>query len=215
MKNYVITDIDKPDTPYPSTEGREFKSLYEYLELARKAIMYFAPKGYIKKQMMGSEDAISMIAYKIMLADWRYKQEKGCSEKTWRYKAAKYAVMDFLESQGKVKNKKLTGFRTNDMGKSYEVADLRQDSPVKQIKEEERLGRIRNRIEFGMKNAKLSEAQKKCLQLRYFESEPDGNLFSYEKIGKMMDPPVSRQAVEQNIKRALLQLKLVLKSENG
>jgi RNA polymerase sigma factor (sigma-70 family) len=214
VKNYVIADIEDPHKPYPSAKGREFKSLQEYLEIARKSILYFAPKGYTKT-LSSSEDAISMIAYKVMLADWRYEQEKGCSENTWRYKAAKYAVLDFLNSQGKVKNKMATELRTYDFDSFDVVEDYKQHSPTKNIREEERIGRIRNRLQFAMQNSKLSNIQKECLRLRYFELEQNGEHFAYAKIGKMVDPPISRQAVEQNIKRALMKLKFVLKSNSA
>ena len=215
MKNYVIADIENPNKPYPDYKNKKFKSLQEYLEIAKKSIMYYAPKGNIAKILRNSDDAISMIAYKIMLADWRHEQEKGCNENTWRYKAGQYAVKDFLESQRKLKNRNSVPFKSDDAGDYYEIEDMKQESPTKKIKEEERIGRIRNRLQFAMENAKLSDVQKRCLQIRFFEKEEDGEPIPYAKIGKMIDPQITRQAVEQNIKRGLAKLKFVLQSEKS
>jgi len=215
VKNYVIVDIDSPNQAYPKHEGIKFKPLKEYLDEAKKAIIYFTPNGTNRNILANSEDAIANVAYEMMIADWRFKEGKGKSQRDFRFLSAKYAILDFLQSFKKKKNRKNISL-DQEIGKEgsplYQVISNTEDDPFTKIREQERKSRIKQKLEFAIANANLSKIQKECIRLKYFNAKPNGDPLTYAEVGKMLNPPITRQAVKQNIDRSLERLKSVLKS---
>ena len=66
-----------------SNDEQQFLTLEEYLTIAKRMIMKFAPKFYssLAQKMLKDDDAISQVAYAIMRADetWNpdYRSKKG------------------------------------------------------------------------------------------------------------------------------------------
>jgi DNA-directed RNA polymerase sigma subunit (sigma70/sigma32) len=76
--------------------------------------------------------------------------------------------------------------------------DILTEDPYESAKDVERKKQIKKYITFLIDNSRLTSIQKKCIHLRFIEG-----IESNEEIGKMFDPPVSRQNIKQLLDRAL------------
>lgn len=213
--NYVFTDIESHRNEYPDANQPEiaqrFKSLDEYLIIARKVIKKFGREfmnASEVQKMLNSEDAISEIARHIMTADWRYKPGKGRTEYSYRNMCAKWAIQDYVGLFRTKANKTYRSLDTaiGDGDDSVSLSSITEDKLVKEpssfIEDEERKERVKKYISFLIKNSKLTYVQEKCIYLKFIE-----DIESHKEIGKRFNPPITRQAVKQNIDRGLYKLK--------
>jgi hypothetical protein len=99
-----ITDLR---SKYPNKNEKEFKSLDEYLTVAIKTIKRFANKLQhgLAKQILSDEDALSNIAYKIMLGDWKWhpdyrsKSGKVRTRRAYLNQCAIWAIKEYIRRQ--------------------------------------------------------------------------------------------------------------------
>lgn len=210
----VFTNIEGHRTEYPDAKQLEannrFKTLDEYLTIAKKVIRTFAPKFLSKidvNRMINSETAISEIARHLMTADWKYDKNKNRTEYSYRNQCGLWAIQTYLKSFKNIASKEhpsldkpittnenstlLTFFQDESSEESSEVAE--------RLERKERIGKY---IKFLMDNSKLSPVQAQCVKLRYINE-----IDSYAEIGKLCNPKLSRQAVKQAIDRGLFRLK--------
>jgi RNA polymerase sigma factor (sigma-70 family) len=214
--NYFIADLDGPNIDYPDPNSPEvqarLKTLPEYLKIAEKTIRSFGPKFISKKEvqeMLSSEDAISEVARLMMMGDWRYSKEKGRTEYSYRNYCARLANYDYKDKFRTKANQRRPSL--NDIIDSKDDSEnsllsIIEDKSILQPEEVseqiDRKDRIKRYLDFLLKNTILTPIQRRCLELRYFEG-----IESYEKIGQMMEPKVSRQAVSEHISKSLFKLK--------
>ena len=81
----------------------EFSNLSEYMLMAKKSISKFANKFYngLSRIMLQDEDAVSSVAYCIMLADWRYDENyntkiKNKTRYSYRNQCAIWAIQSYV-----------------------------------------------------------------------------------------------------------------------
>ena len=89
----------------------EYETLKDYLVMAKKIISRLAPKFYpsLAKEMLISDDAISMVATAIMTADWKWNPEYRSktntvrTQRAYRNQRAIWAIQKWLSEKKKKK----------------------------------------------------------------------------------------------------------------
>lgn len=182
----------------------------EYVSLAKKTINKFAPQFYngLNKEMLSSEDAVSDIATAIMYADWRYDPERSGSsglKKTlysYRNQCAIWAIQTYITNKykkpKKYENMSLNFTSSDDADSiSYHdtIADSKQPEPVDLLINAEHNENMKYDLEVLLDSGIITDKQKQQLKMYYMED------MTLSQIGKNFG--VSREAIRQNIKRAI------------
>ena len=212
MNNYFFSEIEDHRNTYPDASSPEvserFSTLEEYLTMAKKILKRVGPLYASSSKvnlMLNSEDYISELARYLMVADWRYEEGKGKTRYSYRNQ---YAIYFFKDNQSKYKTKAnkynySLDISNDDLDSMYSVTeDLNALNPVDSMNGSERKERIRNYVEFLINNSNLSSIQKKCIVYKFIEG-----VDSCHEIGLKFDPPITRQAVQQAIKKAMFKFK--------
>jgi RNA polymerase sigma factor (sigma-70 family) len=186
-----------------------YDNLSVYLDLAKKTINKFAPK-FISQEMLASNDAVSDVATAIMYADWRFDPDrpgKTGAKKTlysYRNQCAIWAIKTYISN--KYKNNKSTqqyslDYHIDDNHNKLvdQIADNKSADPVDILIKNENEYIIAESIQNLLNSEMLSEKQREQIRLYYIENQTLAN------IGKKYG--VSREAVRQNIKRAIDSIK--------
>ena len=93
---------------------KEYDSLSTYISLAKKTISKFAPKFYktLSHDMLANDDAVADVAHAIMVADWKYDNDrvgKTTGQKKTKYsyrnQCAIWAIKTYITSKYKKNNK--------------------------------------------------------------------------------------------------------------
>jgi RNA polymerase sigma factor (sigma-70 family) len=188
---------------------QQFDTLDTYLSLAKKTISKFGPKFYngLSSEMLKNPDAISEIATAIMYADWRFdpdRKGKSGQQKTkysYRNQCALWAIKTYITT--KYKKRKDISLDFDDHNESSKLSDTIIDyknlSPVSILIDEEEKSNLNRDINEILNSPILSEKQKQQIRMYYFEEE------TLSSIGKKFG--VSREAIRQNIKRGLDQIR--------
>lgn len=190
-------------------ETKTYDSLSIYLDLAKKTINKFAPK-FISKEMLSSSDAVSDVATAIMYADWRFDPDrpgKTGAKKTlysYRNQCAIWAIKTYISNKYKNKNHNQYSLDYQfDDGQNDKLLNKIQDSkavdPAIAILDKEQNNIVLESIDKLLNSPILSEKQKDQIKLYYIENQ------TLSTIGKKYG--VSREAVRQNIKRAIDSIK--------
>lgn len=190
-------------------ETKTYDSLSVYLDLAKKTINKFAPK-FISKEMLSSNDAVSDVATAIMYADWRFdpnRSGKTGAKKTlysYRNQCAIWAIKTYISNKYKNKNQPHYSldyqFEDGQNDKLlYKIQDEKAIDPAVAILDKEQTAIVSESINSLLDSPILSEKQKDQIRLYYIENE------TLSSIGKKYG--VSREAIRQNIKRAIDSIK--------
>jgi RNA polymerase sigma factor (sigma-70 family) len=186
-----------------------YDSLDVYLNLAKKTISKFGPKFYngLSTEMLKNNDAVSDVATAIMYADWRFDPERVGKEgkkKTlysYRNQCAIWAIKTYISNKYKKSrdsSQPVVSLNFN-MADSSEISATIKDNrcidPIDILIEQEESNNLTNYISTILKSDILSDKQKSQLKMYYLES------LTLSAIGKQFG--VSREAVRQNIKRAI------------
>lgn len=185
---------------------RHYDSLDMYINLAKKTISKFCPKFYngLSVEMLKNNEAISDVATAIMYADWRFDPNRTGKEgqkKTlysYRNQCAIWAIKTYVTNKYK-KNKNSMSLdrisKESDLSMHSTIPDLRSPEPINILIEQEETDNLAYNIKNLLSNSNLSEKQREQIRMYYIEDQT----LSY--IGKKFG--VSREAVRQNIKRAM------------
>lgn len=184
---------------------KQFDSLDTYICLAKKIISKFGPKFYngLSSEMLKNPDAVSEVATAIMYADWRFdpdRKGKSGQQKTiysYRNQCALWAIKTYITSKYK-KRKDISLDFDNDSEStkmSNTIIDHKNPCPLSILIDKEEKDNIRSDIEQILNSNLLSDKQKEQIKMYYFEDK------TLSAIGKKFG--VSREAVRQNIKRAI------------
>jgi len=186
---------------------KKYDSLSTYLNLAKKTINKFAPS-FLSKEMLSSSDAVSEVATAIMFADWRFdpnRKGKTGQQKTlysYRNQCAIWAIKTYITNKYKPSSKKKNtfsleyDFNNDESGTLADtIADSKLIDPLEEIIDREKKECISELIEGLLNSNMLSVKQKDQIKLYYLEG------YTLSKIGQKYG--VSREAVRQNIKRAI------------
>jgi RNA polymerase sigma factor (sigma-70 family) len=189
----------------------QFDSLATYISLAKKTINKFAPKFYngLNKDMLSNEEAVSDVATAIMYADWRFdpnRPGKNGDKKTlysYRNQCAIWAIKTYITQKYKDNNKKIKVHsldnhikNSQDNSNGYDITENKADlDPLDIIINQEHERIISTDIHNLLDSGIISQKQKDQLIMYYFDD------MTLSQIGKQYN--VSREAVRQNIKRAI------------
>lgn len=193
----------------------EFDSLQEYMLLAKKSISKFANQFYngLALKMLKDEDAISLVANAIMMADWRwddnYQNEKGTKKTKYSYRnqCALWAIQTYLTKDHK-KNKKFKKKvysldHTMEDDNESSIHDFTEDekiiSPENALIQKESKEELTKLINSLLDLDCLTARQKDYIRLYYFES------YTFEKIGQKYG--ITREAVRQGLNKAINMIK--------
>lgn len=212
-----IEGIGKQKIKYRNHDEIDFYCLSEYLTLAKKSISKFANKFYngLARKMLRDEDAISNVAYCLMLADWRYDENYESTQKdrqrktqySYRNQCAIWAIQSYItknyNKSHSSKNKTYSlDYKLDEDGSnsSYDyIADKNGPNPLETILETEEKNEIRKYLENLFEKNELSDKQKEYIKLYYYED------YTFEEIGKKFG--LTREAIRQSIKKSLIKIK--------
>lgn len=199
-----------------------FESMSTYISLAKKTINKFAPKFYngLNKEMLSNEEAISDVATALMYADWRYDPDRTGKEgnkKTlysYRNQCAIWAIKTYVTQKYKNSNKNIkihsldNTFSDNSDINGYGLApNYTEKDPLSIIIENEEKQIMSDDLNKALNSGIISDKQRDQLIMYYFDD------MTLSQIGKKYN--VSREAVRQNIKRAMQLIKNYDNSENN
>ena len=157
--------------------------------------------------MLKNNDAISDVATAIMYADWRFdpnRKGKDGQQKTlysYRNQCAIWAIKTYITNKYKKQNSNLQdtislNFNADDASElSSTIQDKKSINPIDILIEKEESENIVNHISMLLASNVLSSKQKEQIRLYYLEN------MTLSAIGKKFG--VSREAIRQNIKRAI------------
>lgn len=185
----------------------EFDTLSNYILLAKKSISKFANAFYngLATKMLKDEDAISNVAYAIMMADWRYDENysnKDGAKKTkysYRNQCALWAIQTHVtkSSRNKIKQKVYSlDYSDSEDSMCYgSGVDSKIKSPDSILMNKEKCQDIHNLINSLLSLDCLSTKQKDYIRLYYFDE------YTFEQIGQKYG--LTREAVRQSMNKAL------------
>lgn len=185
---------------------KQYDSLDTYINLAKKTISKFCPKFYngLSTEMLKNNDAISDVATAIMYADWRFdpnRKGKNGQQKTlysYRNQCAIWAIKTYVTNKYKKNNDTMSlDFNTKDSDGSLHssMPDNKAEEPIEILIKNEQETNLSMLINNLLLNNNLSDKQREQIKLYYLEDN------TLSQIGKKFG--VSREAIRQNIKRAL------------
>lgn len=204
-----LVSVGNQKVEYKDHSKIEFESLSFYINLAQKAIAKFGKNfsSTLSKEMLKSEDAIANVANCIMMADWRWdnerKGETGQQKTRYSYRnqCAIWAIKSYISRKKNKKNKS----HSVDISTSYEDQQLslldiipdKSKCPLDILINNEDQNNIKDHIDqiLNSDNNILSTRQSECLKLYYLEG------MTFAQIGSQFG--ITREAVRQNIKKAI------------
>lgn len=201
----MITKIGKRRKLYPDPSTVEFYSLEEYLKISQKIIAHFANSisSGLANKMLRSEDAISHVAYHLMLAAWKWTPTGGRTLRSYLNQHGIWAIQDYV-NKGRTKlNKKVTSLHSVvhqgvDYGTDIELIDFIADEkavePIDELLSIEDNKAVHDRLD----KSGLTDNQKTCL-IKFIDG------MSYSEIAEELK--VSRQNVQQIVQAAVRKCK--------
>lgn len=214
-----IESIGNQKISYPDHKNIEFYSLSEYITLAKKSISTFANRFYhgLAAKMLRDEDAISNIAYAIMLADWRYnenhtgKNKQAKTRYSYRNQCALWAIKTHVSKNRNIKKTGASSYsldyvsshNDNDNDAYAYVVDMKCHPPIEDLIQNEEIQSNSLLIDNLLGNPNLSTKQKEYVQLYFLEG------YTFDQIGKKFS--LTRESVRQSIIKAIQ----IMKKEYG
>lgn len=186
---------------------KKYDSLDTYINLAKKTIAKFGPKFYngLSSEMLKNNDAVSDVATAIMYADWRFDPErsgKSGQKKTlysYRNQCAIWAIKTYITNKYKKPQHALSlNFSDTESDNAIysTITDHSAEDPLEILINKEEQTILNSNIDaLFFQNDTLSDKQKTQIKMYYMENQ------TLSQIGKTFG--ISREAVRQNIKRAL------------
>jgi RNA polymerase sigma factor (sigma-70 family) len=204
-----IEGIGNQKISYPDHDNIKFASVSEYLLFAKKSISKFANNFYngLSRIMLQDDDAISNVAYCIMLADWRYNENyhikvKNKTRYSYRNQCAIWAIQSYITKNYKKNSQHYSVYSldySNNEDSSSTCYNYIQDHKVKNpseaVEEQERTENLKLKISQLINNDSISDQQKEYIRLYYYEGK------TFEQIGKKFS--LTREAIRQSIKKAI------------
>lgn len=183
---------------------QKFETMNTYLMLAKKVISKFGPQFYsgLAKEMLSNEEALSDVAAAIINADWKYDPEKPTSsgqKKTlysYRNQCGLWAIKTYITNKYKKSKKVSLDFSIDDNSTLVStLVDHKNLSPAIIAETKEIEDNLKADIDELLNISPITDKQREQISLYYLQG------FTLSQIGKKFS--ISREAVRQNIKRAL------------
>ncbi len=207
-----IVSVGNQKLSYKNHNDIRFESLSFYTNLAQKAISKFAAtnSNIFVKSMLKSDDAIAAIANAVMMADWRWDDNRPgkTGEKKTRYsyrnQCAIWAIKSYITRKNHKKQKLFVdhniNIKSNDNDMSLlDIFAKDSNDPIDVIITSEKDAINKEYIQKILSTSNISDRQKKYIQLYYFEHK------TFAEIGKMFN--ITREAVRQGIKKAFVKIR--------
>lgn len=187
--------------------NRTYEDLTVYTNLAKKTISKFASKFYngLSAEMLKNDDAVSDVATAIMYADWRFDENRvGLSgqKKTlysYRNQCAIWAIKTYITNKYKKQKKDTVSLNFSLDSENNEILgsirDKSTSDPADIAIRNEQTEAYNKYIQCIFDSGLLTEKQISIIKLYYLENE------TLSSIGKKFG--VSREAIRQNLKRAI------------
>jgi len=186
-------------------KSRTYDSLSQYILLAKKTISKFGPKFYngLSTEMLKNADAISDVATALMYADWKFdpnRTGKSGLKKTlysYRNQCALWAIKSYVTGKYKKQKSMSLDFELDSDSQNFRayIKDEKTKDPLEILIDKEEANDLTISLESLLNNSLISEKQKEQIKMYYFENQ------TLSQIGTNFG--VSREAVRQNIKRAI------------
>lgn len=205
-----INGVGKQKISYKQHDQLEFLTLKEYLLLAKKAISKFANTFYdsLAKKMLKDEDALSLVANAIMMADWRwdenYKNKQGTKKTKYSYRnqCAIWAIQTYISKEYK-KNRKFDKVysidsaieNNDDLVPSQLIQDNNIKTPINIVIDNEENDNTKQLVDSILSLECITDRQKDYIRLYYLESQ------TFDSIGKKYG--ITREAVRQGLNKAI------------
>ena len=202
-----INGIGEQKLSYKDHTTIKFDDLKTYILLAKKAISKFGPKFYngLSAKMLKSEDAISSIANAMMMADWRWDENRlglNGEKKTkysYRNQCALWAIQTYVSKEHKATKKCKAyslDYSIEDGTDLHNLsADYKSEPPDDIVMKNEESENLTALIDQLLSLNTLSDRQKDYIRLYYFES------YTFEQIGRKYG--ITREAVRQGLNKGL------------
>lgn len=202
-----LEKIGSQKITYKDPSNIEFSTLDQYLLMARKTISKFSNKFYhgLAAKMLKDEDAISNIAYALMMADWRYDEnytdEEGQQKTKYSYRnqCALWAMKSYVTKENKKTKttKKIRSLNHVNNGKDVYalIDDTKTSTPEDQILQIEEKQITHSRINTLLNSEGVSNKQREYIKLYYL------NGYTFQQIGDMYG--LTREAIRQSIIKGL------------
>jgi RNA polymerase sigma factor (sigma-70 family) len=184
----------------------KYESLSTYLMLSKKIINKFAPK-FIVKDMLNDEDAISDVATALMNADKNFDPDReGATQQkktkySYRNQCGLWAIKTYITK--KYNSQKINSLDyvidDNNTNLYSTIPDTKNKDPLEEIIYNEKTNNLISDINFILKSDLLNEKQKDQIRMYFYENK------SLAQIGETYG--VTREAIRQNIKRAIHNIK--------
>jgi len=159
--------------------------------------------------MLKSEDAVSDVANAIMVGDWKWdanRTGKTGQKKTrysYRNQCAIWAIKTYATKKYKAPKKRSIDFAIDE--NSTQIKDTivsPEMSVTDQLINIESQKILENDIQYILNSKLISDKQRDYIKLYFFEG------YTLEKIGNKFN--ITREAVRQNIKKALKSIKDII-----
>ena len=192
----ILRDIDvkkRAKNDYITNADR-LLTLYEYIEIAKRCIGAFASS----PNMLQDDDAIAHVAEHLMLGHLRWKENGGRTLHSYLNQCAIWAIKSWKSKLYQTSQHQELSLNTNYRSNSYGREDqLYQLIPDKKAKEpfDILFNNNEKTTQTLIESPCLTNCQRHCLKQRYIENQ------TFQQIGDSLG--ISRQAVEQSIKRAI------------
>lgn len=205
-----IVSVGNQKLAYKDHQNIKFESLSFYNNLAQRAISKFAAthSNASVKAMLKSEDAVSSVANAIMMADWRWDDNrpgKTGEKKTkysYRNQCAIWAIKSYITRSNHKKHKIFTDHIKSNTDTDMSLLDIvakDNHDPVNIILYEENDRINKQYVNKILSSDCISDRQKQYIKLYYFEHQ------TFAEIGKMFN--ITREAVRQGIKKAFVKIR--------
>ena len=175
----------------------ELLGLDEYIQLAQRCISKFAPPS-LAAYMMNSEDAISHVAEHIMYGHCRWKENGGRVLGSYLGECAKWAIRiwktKLYEASQREQYTSLDKNIGNGEGREKMYYEIVTDSKAL-TPHEVLFDNDSSDVKGFIESECLTDTQRRCLYGRFVEGKTLNDIAT--------DFGVSRQAVDQNIKKAI------------
>jgi RNA polymerase sigma factor (sigma-70 family) len=209
-----IVSVGNQKVKYKDHAQIEFEPLSFYIELAQKAISKFGKNlsPTISKEMLKSEDAIANVANCIMMADWRWDQDrKGQTgqQKTkysYRNQCAIWAIKSYMSRKKNKKSYRGLDIQQNSSEDECSLLDILcvdRQSPIDNLINEEENNNLKEYFATILSSDSGILSQRQCdyVRMYYFEN------MTFAEIGKQFN--ITREAVRQGIKKAIEKIQAI------
>jgi|688.fasta_scaffold15474_9 RNA polymerase sigma factor (sigma-70 family) len=187
----------------------QYDNLSSYLNLAKKIISKFGKAS--AKNMLKNEDVVADVAHAIMVADWKYDNDrvgkitgKKKTRYSYRNQCAIWAIQTYLTKKGKGRSLLSIDNYIKEDDNTYDklIIDESEIQPLDNIINDENLELTNELVEMIFNSNILNDRQKQQLRMYYIED------YTLQEIGDHFN--ITREAVRQTIKNSIKKLREIL-----